>query len=165
MTPSKSLLYMKDLSLKAPKNIQKGFFRPWVREPNLSDPSESFFYSENLAESAPKGGPSSQASPNPSNATSHQKRPLSPSSPPALTLLLFHRQDLIFSLTWAVPYGPTPPPLPTTCCCQVSILDVHRDDTGGSLISSAARSIELESPGDVILASLSCTILQPEKFS
>lgn len=68
--------------------------------------SEQFFYSENLAESAPKGRPSSQASPSLSLQLVTKNVRLAPHLstasplllPSPLTLLLFHRQDLITAL-------------------------------------------------------------------
>lgn len=161
-----------------PRRSKKGVPGPGGGNPIPQPGSEWFFHSENLAESAPKGRPTSQASPIPFSATCHQECPLGPSSlncipsaPPQPTNFApvwqagpHHR-----SLNWAVPYIPTMPPLPTSWFCQVPkpgrTLGWHKWLLKNIDLSHNTRSTESESPAHVFLASFSYAILQPEKFS
>lgn len=63
--------------LKHPWKFKKGFPGPWRGNP-MPQPAEEFCYSENLAETVPKVGPSSQVFPILSDAT--RQCPLTPSS-------------------------------------------------------------------------------------
>lgn len=106
----KSFLCIWGSAYKSIHENPKRIFQVFDKRNPMPQPAEEFCYSENLAETAPKVGPSSQVFPILSDAT--RQCPLIPSSLNCTFSTPLHPHQLCSSLT-----GRTPPPLSELGCC------------------------------------------------